>query len=326
MRCPAQPGGGQAGAAGAVDVPGVHGDQQGLVGGHSHGVQGVRVGLPRGLPAAGARHVQVGGEAVGQSGPVQHGTGGVGRAVRQGGQSVSGRVQGAYTSGHVRVQGQFGQPGEDVRRGLFRVAGALFGGRQRPQSFPGDGREGGVAAGQGEGHAVAQHAGEPGGEKMPGHTDALQAGGERSHVGECLVHVEQHDVGAADSGQGGSPPGAGRASAWASRSSRIPGTARRARDGGANRTLPAPGGGPCADTPAAGPPGSPAPLFGPVRRGYSAAHQGEMQWPRGCGKIRRPSGRSGRGRTHLDRLLAGLPPADGHGPAGPRLRGQERAQ
>ncbi|CAK7283328.1 hypothetical protein SGPA1_21303 [Streptomyces misionensis JCM 4497] len=86
------------------------------------------------------------------------------------------------------------------------------------------------------------------------------------------------------------------------------------------------------DTADAHPPGparplrgrTPGTLFAPGGPGYSgAAGDAEAAAPR---ENRDTSGRSGRGRAYLDRLVAGVPPAHRDGSAGPGRRRQERPQ
>nr|WP_311766909.1 hypothetical protein [Streptomyces rhizosphaericus] len=116
---------------------------------------------------------------------------------------MSGRVQCPYALGDVRVDGQVRQAGEHVVHGRRRVRSpGSVPGQKGAQDVPGDLGERSPAAREGQGDTVAQHTGEPHRQQVAGQTDVLQTRGERGHVGERLVDVEDEDARAAVTGHG----------------------------------------------------------------------------------------------------------------------------
>ncbi|AGP60165.1 hypothetical protein M271_43985 [Streptomyces rapamycinicus NRRL 5491] len=116
---------------------------------------------------------------------------------------MSGRAQRPYALGDIRVDGQLRQAGEHVVHGHRRVrSSGPVPGQKCAQDVPGDLGERRPATREGQRDAVAQDTGEPHRQQLAGQTDVRQARGERGHVGECLVDVEDEDARTAVSGHG----------------------------------------------------------------------------------------------------------------------------
>lgn len=151
-----QPGGSQAGAVGAVDVPGVCGDEQGFGGGGVEVREGVFVGRGGWFPGAGCADVEECFEAVAQAGAGEEGFGGGGGAVGEGREAQAGGVQCVDGVGDVGVDVEVVESVEDVCGGAVCVAVPVVeAGEQCAQGGVGDGAEVGVGACGGEGESVA---------------------------------------------------------------------------------------------------------------------------------------------------------------------------